>query len=239
MEAAAHLILILCALVSVYIGVPWFHSRYSRLMLKRRVISAKALVMTFDDGPGSRLTPLILDMLTRNNVKATFFLLGRNIRGRESIVRQIAAAGHEICSHGYNHLHQWKVSPIRAIKDIKYGWQAIDNALGTNRGKYPFRPPYGKLNLFSFLYLWIHKIPICYWTLVSGDTWPQDKRDSQRIASLTRKAGGAVILTHDFDRSDKDVESFVIDSTRSVLKVAQESDMQIITISQLLSGNRG
>lgn len=61
--------------------------------------------MTFDDGPGSSLTPSILSILAESKAKATFFPLGRNIAGREAIVGQIAQQGHDICSHGYDHLH--------------------------------------------------------------------------------------------------------------------------------------
>ena len=119
------------------------------------------LVLTFDDGPGNRLTPAILGLLTEYNAKATFFLLGRNVVGRESIVKQITASGHEIGSHGYDHLHHWKVSPVRAIIDIKRGWQAIDDALGRQSRTYPFRPPYGKMNLASLLYVWAKKGANC------------------------------------------------------------------------------
>ena len=204
-------------------------------MLKYKAARSKALVLTFDDGPGNRLTPAILNILAESNAKATFFLLGRNIIGREAIVGQIAAAGHEICSHGYDHLHQWKVSPIRALRDIKHGWQAIDAVLGNKRGKYPFRPPYGKLNLLCLLYLLAKGVPICYWSVVSGDTLTSDKRDSQRAAISARKAGGAVILAHDFDRSEDTIDSMVLKSVRSVLAMAKETGMRLLTVSELLN----
>ncbi|MDD5327559.1 MAG: polysaccharide deacetylase family protein [Phycisphaerae bacterium] len=218
--------------VFFYIAVPWVHGRWARILLKRRAGKYNVLALTFDDGPGSRLTPAILDILAENNGKATFFLLGKNIAGREEIVRQIAEQGHEIGSHGYDHLHYWKVSPFRAIKDIKRGWAAIDAALG-NRGRYVFRPPYGKLNIFCLLYLWIHRVRIVYWTLDSGDTW-QMKCDSRKIAVLTKEAGGAVLLAHDFDRSDSSVDDVIIDSIRATLAIAHESRLRTLTVSQLL-----
>ncbi len=194
--------------------------------------------MTFDDGPGSKLTPVILNVLARNNAKATFFLAGRNIAGREEIVRQIAAGGHDICSHGYDHLHQWKVSPIRAIKDIKQGWQAIDNALESNRGKYPFRPPYGKLNLICLMYLLFCRVPIVYWSLNVGDTWPRACCDQNRIASVIERVGGAVTLAHDFDRSDSSADDMVIESIRLGLNAAAKAGVKIFTVSQLLQLSR-
>jgi peptidoglycan/xylan/chitin deacetylase (PgdA/CDA1 family) len=203
-------------------------------LLKRKAVKANALALTLDDGPGSRLTPAILEMLDEYNAKATFFLLGRNIAGREAIARQIFTAGHEICSHGYDHLNYWKVLPHRAIADIKKGWEAIDKALGTNKGLYPFRPPGGKLNLFCLLYLWIRRSPIFYWTLASSDTWPEEKRDSRRAALLTRKTGGAVVLIHDFDRANSDTDKMVINSIRLCLSTAREKGIKVMPLSGLL-----
>mgnify|MGYP001134074292 CR=1 FL=1 len=220
--------------VFLYVGVPLIHSRVARLLLKRKAVKSNALVLTLDDGPGDRLTPAILGILNEYNTKATFFLLGRNIVGREAIVRQISAAGHEICSHGYDHLNYWKVSPFRAISDIKRGWETIDKALGKQRRVYPFRPPSGKLNLFCLLYLWFHRIPILYWTLLSGDTWPVGKRDSQRAALLARKTGGAVVLAHDFDRTGNDIDKMVLDSISLCLVTAQETGMKVMVLSELL-----
>jgi peptidoglycan/xylan/chitin deacetylase (PgdA/CDA1 family) len=231
-------IICIFAVVFLYIGVPWLYGRCLRLLLRRKAIRAKALVLTFDDGPGTRLTPIILDILAENNVKATFFLLCRNIAGREDIVRRIAEQGHEICSHSYDHLHHWKVSPVRAIRDIKRGWQAIDNVLGTQGRTYPFRPPYGKLNPVSLLYVWAKKAPIVYWSLDVGDTWPPGSRDKSRAASLVEKAGGAVVLAHDFDRSDSTVDDMVIKSIRSTLRAAKELGLRTLTVSQLLNDKK-
>lgn len=207
-------------------------------MLKHKAIESKALVLTFDDGPGTKLTPVILRILDEYNVKATFFLLGRNIVGREGIVREIAEKGHEICSHGYGHLHHWKVSPVQALADIKRGWQAIDSALGEKRGTYGFRPPYGKLNLISLLYLWLRKVPIFYWSLDTKDTWATRKRSCEPIDVVIKKSGGAVTLAHDFDRKDDDVGDMVLDSLRSTLSMARETGMKTLTMSEFV-GNIG
>lgn len=214
--------------------MPWIYGQLARILLERRVKEQKALVLTFDDGPGSILTPEILNILASSNAKATFFLLGRNIAGCEAIVRQIAEQGHDISSHGYDHLHSWKISPFRALSDIKRGWAAIDAALGTKRQKYPFRPPNGKLNVICLLYLLFRNVPIVYWTVDSGDTWPV-KPDSNRIALLAEKMGGAVSLAHDFDRKNENTSRFVVGSVRSALAMAMNKGMRVLTVSELLS----
>lgn len=218
----------------VYYIVPWLIGRYLRHLLRIRAKSQSVLCLTFDDGPGSKLTPAILDILAKYNIKATFFLLGRNISGREEIVRQIAGQGHEICSHGYDHLDHWRVSPFRGVADIKRGYQAVDGVLGTKGDCYPFRPPYGRLNFISLLYLWIRGVPIVYWTFDLGDTWPYEKRDLHRISVLEKESGGIVMLAHDFDRISEDANNMVLESIRLVLARANERNMSALTVSQFL-----
>jgi peptidoglycan/xylan/chitin deacetylase (PgdA/CDA1 family) len=229
--------LIFSILVFMYVGIPSIYGRYSRILLGRKAAKVRTLVLTFDDGPGNRLTPIILKLLAEYNAKATFFLLGRNIPSRESLVRRIFAEGHEIGSHGYDHLDYWAVSPIRALKDIKRGWQAINTALGVNRSTYPFRPPKGRLNLICLLYLLFRRVPIVYWSVDLGDTW-LETIDPRRIAHLVEKAAGAVSLAHDFDRSDDTLDLLILESIRSVLAMARQTGMQVLTCSELFSRDK-
>jgi peptidoglycan/xylan/chitin deacetylase (PgdA/CDA1 family) len=220
-------------LVFLYAGVPWIYGQLTRRSLEYKAKKRRALVLTFDDGPGSSLTPEILNILAENKAKATFFLTGRNIVGREAIVRQILEHGHDIFSHGYDHLHGLKTSPFRVLSDIKRGWRAIDDALGTMRKKYPFRPPNGKLNIISLLYLWLSHVPIVYWSLDSRDTW-REKPDCRLVAQLAVKTGGAVLLAHDFDRKSKETSRYVIESVRAALAMAADKGMRVLTVSELL-----
>lgn len=225
------IILFFC--IAIYWVFPWLCGRYLRLLLERNTVKENTLVLTFDDGPGSSLTPQILQILKEANIKATFFLLGINIPGHEDIVKQIKLHDHQIASHSYNHLNHWKVSPFSAIKDIKKGWQAIDDALGTKKGKYPFRPPRGKLNIISLFYLLVKKVPICYWTIVSGDTWAEDKRNTKHSASVLKTKNGGVILAHDFDRSTDNTAAFVTESLKKTITIAKENNMKIVTFTEL------
>lgn len=214
-----------------YFFIPWLYGKYQRILLKRLSIRANSIVLTFDDGP-SDVTPNVLRTLREHKVKGTFFFSGRNIPGREHIVRQVAAEGHEIGSHGYNHLHSLTVSPVRALSDIKLGCQAIDSALGKNGGRYPFRPPYGMLNIICLLYLLIRKVPIIYWTIDSRDISTFKEFDNQRNALLAMQEGGAVILAHDHDPATEDR---VLSSLRTSLAMTENANMRVLTVSRLLA----
>lgn len=232
------LFLSICLMVFLYFGVPFVYSRLARISLKRKTRKFNALVLSFDDGPGSRLTTSILEILAEHDVKVTFFLLGGNIPGREPIVRRIAEHGHQICSHGYDHLHCWKVSPLRALADIRRGWQAIDKALATKHLTYPYRPPYGRLNLICLLYLWLLKVPIVYWTFDLGDTWSLEKKNKLRSRLSETQCGAAVVLAHDFDRENRNDDIIVLDSLRAMLSTAKQKGMRILTVSELIGNKR-
>jgi len=221
-------------LAFVYIGVPLAHRKYAQVILRKKVDRSNAFVLTFDDGPSDRLTPAIMNLYEKHNARATFFLMGKNITGREKIVRQIRQRGHEICSHGYEHLNYLKISPLRALSDIKRGWEAIDKALGQKLKNYPYRPPYGKLNFVCWIYLIARRVPIIYWTDDSGDT-SKSSPEKQNINIPITNTNGTVCLAHDFNRSNTEKEDFLIESVRLALEIAVEKGMKIMTISELLN----
>jgi peptidoglycan/xylan/chitin deacetylase (PgdA/CDA1 family) len=215
-------------------GAPFLLGRLSRWNLDRRARRAKAVVLTFDDGPGERMTPAILQVLAEQNIKATFFLLGQKVAGREEVVRQIRRQGHEVCSHGYSHRHMWTMGPWRAIRDIVRGWHAIDAVWGDVNHEYSFRPPYGKLDLATLIYLWLTGTTVHYWTVDSTDTWDPSATDWKQAAETIRRNGGGVILVHDFDRSNPDIHRAVLEFVTEILNVAREDGLRMMTLSELM-----
>lgn len=80
-------------------------------------------------------------------------------------------------------------------------------------------------------------MPIVYWSVESGDTW-REKPDSRRVAMSAEKAGGAVSVAHDFDRSNENTSRFVVESVRAALAMAADRGMRVLTVSELLDIDR-
>ncbi|HML74978.1 MAG TPA: polysaccharide deacetylase family protein [Anaerohalosphaeraceae bacterium] len=220
-------------IVILYIPLPWLIGRILRFQQRTKVVNSKSIYLTFDDGPGNRLTPQILEILRINNIKATFFLLGRNINGKEELVKTLIQNDHSIASHSYSHYHAWRVLPWKAVRDIKQGWKVINNVLSLTNTKYSYRPPCGKMNILSLLYLLWHRTPIIFWTVDSLDTWPEEKRHVNYAAQRIKEDGGGIVLFHDFDRATNQSDDYVLESLDLVIKTAKEMKLKISVIEHL------
>lgn len=226
---------VLIIVLMLYIPVPWVIGRILRKKQHNKAILNRWLILTFDDGPGDRLTPQILNILNANNIKATFFLLGRNIPGRDTIVRAIHDQKHTIASHSHSHCHAWKVAPWQALQDIKKGSDAIGSVLPGTQNRLAYRPPYGKLNLITLIYLVLKKIPIVFWTIDSQDTWSEGVRDVNYAAQRIQADGGGIVLFHDFDRATVSTDDYVLDSLKAAIETAKKLKLKFVTIDDLFS----
>ena len=91
----------------------------------------KRVFLTFDDGPSETVTPLILDLLKEENVPATFFTLGTNVKRHPEIVRREFDEGHYVANHGYSHKYSAVyASPQATFDEYNYTENAIKEALG-------------------------------------------------------------------------------------------------------------
>lgn len=109
--------------------------------------SGKMAYLTFDDGP-STLTPQVLDILKENGVKATFFVIGRNIKGHESVLKRAVAEGHTIGGHSYSHNYDLIYHDVDSFfKDIERGQKTIEQVTGKEMDV--FRFPGGSNNSVS------------------------------------------------------------------------------------------
>lgn len=158
----------------------------------RSAEKAGKVFLTFDDGPDSSSTGKLLDILNKYNIKATFFVLGKNALKNPELIKRIINEGHTIGIHGSSHFHPWKVTPWKTMLELSEG-KKILRSFGINV-QY-VRPPYGKLNSFSLLYIWINKLIFVHWNVDPRD---YDKENLKLNKTLQNEiTTGKVILLHD------------------------------------------
>ncbi|MCM1137589.1 MAG: polysaccharide deacetylase family protein [Muribaculum sp.] len=101
--------------------------------IKRR--GRKVVFLTFDDGPIPEETPWVLDMLDKHAIKATFFMVGDNVRKYPHLYEEVKRRGHSYGNHTMHHLQGIKESATTYLRDITEADRLIDSIL--------FRPPHG------------------------------------------------------------------------------------------------
>lgn len=112
--------------------------------------SEKIAYLTFDDGP-SPVTPRVLDTLKTHQVKATFFIVGREVAGHEAILKRIVAEGHAVGGHSYSHNYQIVYKNMESFfADVEKGSQMIEKVTGVKPTV--FRYPGGSTNTVSLKY---------------------------------------------------------------------------------------
>ncbi|MCA8973457.1 MAG: polysaccharide deacetylase family protein [Planctomycetes bacterium] len=221
---SATLIALGCAAVAgaVYVGVPRLVLNRHKRRLLERCRRQRVIVVTFDDGPGRLLTPIICNRLQETGLLATFFLLGSNVKGNEDLVELIRSSGHEIGSHGEEHVHHLWSWPWAGILDTKSAWNRLRDLLGADATRMPFRPPYGKMNLLSWLWIVWHRTAVMLWTHDSFDTRLGTDKSPQQLVDELRRDGGGVVLLHDFDRSVANAGKQVLAKLDAVLALRSE-----------------
>lgn len=208
--------------------IPMIARQLATRALRRRCVEDRRLVLTFDDGPGESLTPSILDLLASADAKATFFLLGDRVTKARGIVDRIHSEGHEIGSHTQSHGHAWKNFPWNSTKDIDAGYKTLEPWASHQCS---FRPPYGKMNLFTWMAVRRRGAAIGWWTIDTGDTY-SILPDPQETVDAMVAAGGGVALLHDFDR-EPERAAYVLNLTRMLLDAADREGLKVCRLNEL------
>jgi peptidoglycan/xylan/chitin deacetylase (PgdA/CDA1 family) len=156
--------------------------------------ASRSLALTFDDGPNDPHTLLLLEVLAKHGVKATFFMIGRFVRERPEIARAVAQAGHVIGNHTYTHPNLFFASPTRLAKELDGCEKALTEAVGEHSKL--FRPPFGLRRPGTLRAVAGRGLTTVMWS-VTGFDWslPTAEAIQRRVAPQVR--GGGVILLHD------------------------------------------
>jgi len=164
------------------------------LKLVRGNPARKEIALTFDDGPHPQYTPRLLDILRREKVRATFFVVGKMVDKYPQLVQQEIADGHEVANHTYHHLRLPTLSPEGIARELRSGSLAIARAIGSTTNL--FRPPGGEYDERVIAVVKRLGYAMVLWTDDPGDfAKPGAKVIEQR--TLGRVRNGAIILLHD------------------------------------------
>lgn len=171
--------------------------------LWRMAPNEKAVYLTFDDGPIPEVTPWVLDLLERQAVKATFFMVGDNIRKHPDIFRQVLEHGHRIGNHTFNHIRGFEYSSKKYLENTDLVRQWMENAAREERELIEravlpplFRPPHGHMGWGQYIRL-KKSYRIVMWDLVTRD-YSKKLRPPQVLANVMRYArNGSIITFHD------------------------------------------
>jgi peptidoglycan/xylan/chitin deacetylase (PgdA/CDA1 family) len=154
----------------------------------------KVIALTIDDGPWPKTTGEMLDILKRNNVKATFFWVGSALQENPEIAKRVVAEGHAIGNHTWHHWYR-KMDEATAKSEIEKTNELIYKTTGVKTSF--FRPPGGYLNNGLAAYAKSQKNSVVMWSVTSADTDPRAKYQVF-VKNVIRDAKpGAIVLMHD------------------------------------------
>lgn len=168
----------------------------------------KRVFLTFDDGPSKTVTPLILDFLKQENIRATFFVLGSRVEFYPQIIKRAYDEGHFIANHGYSHVYNSIYSSPQAVLD-EYNTteNAIKNALQmpeykSNVFRFPGGFPGGKYRYIkqdAANLLEQEGVTYLDWNALSGDSEGIKTKEElmQKTIETMGNKNSVVILMHD------------------------------------------
>lgn len=187
----------------------------------------KVVALTYDDGPHPVNTSKLLDVFQKLQVKATFFVVGKNIEQHPEIIENILAQGHEIGNHSYSHLPMIFKRPSFIKSEINRTDRLL-RELGVSKDIH-FRSPFGlKRFVLSFI-LWQNRQKNILWNLDPKDYMATNPESIENYI-LDKIEPGSIILLHDGggDRSS------TVKATEVAIQQLQQQGYEFLTVSELL-----
>jgi peptidoglycan-N-acetylglucosamine deacetylase len=193
---------------------------------------SRQLALTFDDGPNDLWTPRLVDVLQRHQVRATFFLIGRYVEQRPELVRQIAAAGHVIGNHTWDHPNLIFVRPREVEAQIRRCAEALEQAVGAHSKL--FRPPYGGRTPQALRAVRRCGLVPVMWS-VSGWDWEAKSAAEIENKVMGSVEGGEVILLHDGGHRHLGVDrSFTVTAADQIIARCRDQGFTFVTVPEMM-----
>jgi len=193
----------------LFVTTPKFIQALFPSLVWRKETLDKEIWLTFDDGPAPEVTPWILSVLKKENVKATFFLVGQQIEEFPKLVGAIIKEGHKIANHSYSHKNGWLTNKEKYLEDIENCQVLIPN----NK---LFRPPYGKITKAQIAAL-KGRYKIILWDVLSYDFKQNTSPKKVQENIMQNTTSGSIIVMHNNQMSFKNLEP-ILEKTIQQLK---------------------
>ncbi len=200
------------------------------------------VALTFDDGPNEPYTSQILDILDEYAVKATFFMVGRNVENFPETARKVGQAGHVIGNHTYSHRGPILNTPPRVANEISKAEEVIQKA--TSISPYLFRPPYGAVGPRVLRQVERLGYVVSQWSVNAGD-WRGAGPQKIKKRVLSQIEDGAIVLMHDGrNLSPGHDRSSTVAALPEIILSLQAKGYKLVTLPRLLKldsveGNNG
>jgi peptidoglycan/xylan/chitin deacetylase (PgdA/CDA1 family) len=177
--------------------------------------SDNKIYLTFDDCPIPELTEWVLDLLKSEEIKATFFCIGDNIKKYPEVYKRILSEGHQTGNHTFNHLNGWKTETNHYIENLKL-CETEHLKLNTEHS-FLFRPPYGKIKPSQSKAIRNLGYKIIMWDVLSYDFDSTISKEKclENVISNTEQA--SIIVFHDSVKAEKNLK-YVLPKAIQILK---------------------
>ncbi|PLZ56844.1 polysaccharide deacetylase family protein, partial [Fischerella thermalis] len=186
----------------------------------------KVIALTFDDGPWPGYTAQVLNILRENNIKATFFVVGQNLKNYPNLGKQIVAEGHVIGNHTWHHWYHF-FNPQAAAFEIDNTSELISQITGAKTTL--FRPPGGMLHNGLASYAKSKKYTVVMW---SADSLDYNRPTTSILTSrvLKQSKPGGIVLMHDGGGN----RSQTVAALPQIISKLRQQGYRFVTIPELL-----
>ncbi|CAM4424637.1 peptidoglycan/xylan/chitin deacetylase (PgdA/CDA1 family) [Paenibacillus endophyticus] len=188
----------------------------------------KFIALTFDDGPDQRYTNDILDILKEKGVKATFFVVGQQVKKNPEVLQRIAEEGHSIGNHTYNHKDLSKLNKQQIIEEIKTSDAAIKKAVGYT--PVMVRAPYGAVSDTLKVLLKANNRDLISWNIDTRDWAGTSAADMSKMIKKEAKPNG-IILMHSF--GSKNIKN-TVQALPGIIDDLVEMGYTLVTADQMI-----
>ncbi len=180
------------------------------------------VALTFDDGPWPETTQALLEGLAQRGVKATFFLIGSQVAGQEDLVRRMAAEGHQVGVHTWDHVQLKGMTPEQIDGQLGKCRACLQEILGPV--ELMVRPPYG---FVDDTLLRCAQAPIICWSVDTED-W-KDRNADRIVDTVTDQVrDGSIILMHDIFETS-------VEAALQCVDLLLAEDYYFVTVEELFA----